>query len=319
LSKRGIRVSRNKYFTFIIVPHSSAGGVYTFRVPTWAAYSALFVLLVCVIVFSSSIVYTSALSRRLLHYKMTLEVNEAQKQQIDYFTRETSLVKDAIAELIDRDNELRKMLGIKIEKPKVDLSGIVASTERLKVGKIEPTTDKKIEVVTSDLTVADRGLEEREESLESLKEKVKYIRARFSHTPSIWPVYGRVVSRFGYRYSPWRGFHTGLDITSWYGAPIRAGADGVITFSGWKGGFGKTIMIDHGYGIVSLYGHCSKLAVTMGGRVRKGQVIAYVGATGLATGPHVHYQLRKNGYLVDPISYLNLDIFTASKIWNKTK
>jgi murein DD-endopeptidase MepM/ murein hydrolase activator NlpD len=78
-------------------------------------------------------------------------------------------------------------------------------------------------------------------------------------------------------------------------------------------------MIDHAYGIVSLYGHCSKLAVALGGRVRKGQIIAYVGATGLATGPHVHYELRKSGYIVNPVSYLNLDIFTASKIWNKAK
>jgi len=284
--------------------------------PKWAAYSALAAFLLCIFVVSSSVVYTTSLSRRLLHYRTTLQVNEEQKQQIDFFTEETSQVKEAIAELIDRDNELRKMLGIKVREAKVDLSGVIASTERLKLGGINPSTGKKITKVKTDLDVVESGLKEREESLEALKERVKYIRSRFSHTPSIWPVYGRVVSYFGYRYSPWRGFHTGVDISSWYGSPIRAGADGVVTYSGWKGGYGKSVMIDHGYGMTSLYGHCSKLAVSLGSKVRKGQIIAYVGATGLATGPHVHYELRKNGYLVNPISYLNLDIFTASKIWN---
>jgi len=273
----------------------------------------------CVIIVSSSVVYTSALSRRLLHYRATLQVNEDQKKQIDFFTSETSQVKEAIAELISRDNELRKMLGIKIKKPKINLSGVVASTERLKLSETEKGMVEKMSKVGTDLKVADEGLKERKESLEGLRERVKYIRNRFAHTPSIWPVYGRVVSRFGYRYSPWRGFHTGIDITSWYGSPIRAVANGVITFSGWKGGYGKSVMIDHGYGMVSLYGHCSKLVVGLGARVRKGQVIAYVGATGLATGPHVHYEVRKSGYLVNPVSYLNLDIFTASKIWNKTQ
>ena len=312
-----IRASKNKYFTFIVVPHNSSGGTYSFRVPAFVVYSLILVILFCGTLVASSVVYTSALSRKLLHYQTTLQVNEEQKKQIDYFTSQTQLVKKAISELIDRDNELRRMLGIRVEKPKVDLSAVVASDSRLKLSDLDSNTAAKISKVSDDLGIVDKGLKERDESLGSLMDKVKDIKTRFAHTPSIWPLYGRIVSGFGYRYMPWRGFHTGTDIATWYGAPIRATADGVVTYAGWRGGYGKALLIDHGYGVVTLYGHNSKLAVSLGSRVKKGQIVAYVGATGLATGPHVHYEIRKNGYLANPIGYLNLDIFTASKAWNK--
>ena len=318
MAGRAIRSSKNRYFTFIIVPHSSQGGVYTFRFPSWLVYSLILVFLACVVTVSSSIVYSSALSRRLLHYKMTLQVNEEQKKQIDYFTGQTQQVKKAISELADWENELRRMLGLPTKKSKIDLSGSFAGRNPLNfASNIDSTTSSKISKVVSDLNVAGEGINERKESLQSLKDKVKYIRTRYAHTPSIWPAYGRIVSGFGYRYMPWRGFHTGLDVSTWYGAPVRAGADGIVIYAGWKGGYGKTVMIDHGYGLVTLYRHNSKLAVALGGHVKKGQIISYVGATGLATGPHVHYELRNNGYLANPLGYLNLDIFTASRIWNK--
>ncbi len=291
--------------------------MYTFRFPRWVAYSLVVVLLLCIGLVSSSVIYTSALSRRLLHYKLTLQVNEEQKRQIDYFSDQTNQVKRAISELIDWENELRKMLGLVAKKPKVDLSTDFASNNVGLNFVSDLDTGKKIAKVVSDLNVAEEGVKDSKESLDGLREKVQYIRSRFGHTPSIWPAYGRIVSIFGYRVMPWRGFHTGLDIATWYGAPIRAAADGVVIYSGWRGGYGKAVMVDHGYGIVSLYGHCSKLAAALGGRVKKGQIIAYVGATGLATGPHVHYELRSNGYLVNPVGYLNLDIFTASRIWSK--
>lgn len=314
LAKQGMNSPKNRYLTFIIIPHSSAGGVYTFRIPTWVVLSSMLLAFICIVVVSSSVIYSSALSRRLLHYKMTLQVNEEQKRQIDYFSSQTLSLKKSIFELVDWENELRRMLGLAAKKSKIDLSTVAS-------GRMQDNSDfnttRKIANVVSDLNTAEDGIKERKESLEGLKEKVKYIRSRFAHTPSIWPAYGRIASVFGYRYMPWRGFHTGLDVSTWYGAPIRAAADGVVIYAGWKGGYGKAVMIDHGYGLVSLYGHCSKITVALGGNVKKGQIISYVGATGLATGPHVHYELRANGYLANPIGYLNLDIFTASRIWNK--
>ncbi len=310
-------IAEDKYFTFIIVPHNSARGMISFRVRKIVLYSLLFISLISIIIVSSSTVYTGMLTRRLLHYKLTLSVNEEQKRQIDYFTVETSQVKEAIRELLGRDNELRRLLGLQLKESKINLAGIVTSKEREKLSLIDSATASKIGKIKKDLIDVEEKLKERKESLEALQKAVAYIRARFAATPSIWPVYGRIVSGFGYRYYPWRGFHTGLDITGWYGEPVRAPADGIVTEAGWNGGYGKSVMIDHGYGLVTLYGHNSKLAVGIGQRIKKGQIIAYVGSSGLATGPHVHYEIRRGGRVINPYAYLNLNIFTASRIWNK--
>jgi murein DD-endopeptidase MepM/ murein hydrolase activator NlpD len=127
-------------------------------------------------------------------------------------------------------------------------------------------------------------------------------------TPSIWPAYGEVTSRFGWRKAPFGGdgneWHPGLDIAANYGTPIVATADGQVIFSGWYGGYGNMVQIDHGRGIVSIYGHCSQTIAKIGTNVKKGSVIAYMGSTGSSTGVHVHYEIRVNEIAVNPESYL---------------
>ena len=123
----------------------------------------------------------------------------------------------------------------------------------------------------------------------------------------IWPVSGPITSPFGWRTHPIFGtkrFHSGLDIAADYGTPIRAADSGVVTHSGWIGGYGNTVMIDHGGGIVTLYGHNQSLAVSVGQSVSQGQVVAYCGSTGNSTGPHCHFEVRRNGEPVSPYNYL---------------
>jgi len=123
-------------------------------------------------------------------------------------------------------------------------------------------------------------------------------------TPSasglIWPVSGPVVSPFGMR---WGRMHEGIDIAVGYGTPIVAAASGVVIYAGWMGGYGNLIIIDHGGGLATAYGHQSSFAVG-GGSVSQGQTIGYVGCTGHCFGPHVHFEVRINGSPVDPLGYL---------------
>lgn len=130
---------------------------------------------------------------------------------------------------------------------------------------------------------------------------------RLLDAPTLWPVMGRITSSFGERLDPINGegeFHAGIDIAAPFGTPIRAPADGVVVKASFGDGYGREIIIDHGNGITTLYGHLSGYAVTAGERVRRGQVIGYLGDSGHSTGPHLHYEVRIHNAPVNPHKYL---------------
>jgi len=125
--------------------------------------------------------------------------------------------------------------------------------------------------------------------------------------PSRWPVRGAVNSDFGSRLSPWTReaeFHSGLDISADRGTPVRAPAPGTVLFAGAQNEFGLTVILEHGHEIRSLYGHLSKLQVTQGQKVERGQVVAMTGNTGKSSGPHLHYEIMVKGQSVNPRAYL---------------
>ncbi len=126
-------------------------------------------------------------------------------------------------------------------------------------------------------------------------------------TPTILPADGWITSYFGQRMSPWAGklkMHEGLDVGAPYGTPVHAPADGIVTFSGEKAGFGKFVQVDHGYGIETIYAHNQSLNVRAGQKVKRGVVLAGIGNTGHSTGPHLHYEVRVNGIAVDPLYFI---------------
>lgn len=117
----------------------------------------------------------------------------------------------------------------------------------------------------------------------------------------IWPVNGVVVSGFGMR---WGRMHEGIDISASSGTPIWAAASGTVIWSGWRGGYGNAVVVDHGNGLATLYAHASALLVGVGQSVSQGQTVALVGSTGNSSGPHLHFEVRVNGVAVDPLLYL---------------
>jgi len=135
--------------------------------------------------------------------------------------------------------------------------------------------------------------------------------------PSMWPVEGRVASSFGERQDPINGegaFHTGIDIDAPYGTPVRAAGDGDVAGAQMEAGYGREVVLDHGHDLSTLYGHLSAIAVLPGQHVTRGQVIGYVGESGRATGPHLHYEVRVHSVPVNPHKYLRTTYDQASNL-----
>ena len=132
-----------------------------------------------------------------------------------------------------------------------------------------------------------------------------------SHTPLGMPFPGKITSTFGHRENPFGGSnvetHKGLDIAGPFGSPVKAMAEGIVEFAGLRGGFGNCIMLKHANGIETLYGHLSKILVKVGEKIGIGQTIGKIGSTGRSTGPHLHYEIHKNGQKINPQSFLTLN------------
>ncbi len=220
-------------------------------------------------------------------------------------------------ELIGKVATLEKNVA-QVEDLAGELAGMVG-TERVQLGKgIGPLSRKSFDLTRQARTISevelDPAIGRLEEKTTNLQDKIKELyqiqKDRLIYvasTPSVWPVKGWVTSDFGVRRSPFslsRDFHPGLDIAAQWGTPIIAAADGVVTYAGYRGGLGRTVIIDHGFGLTTRYGHTSRLLVHEGQKIRRGMKIALVGNTGHSTGPHLHYEVHVDGVPVDPMKYI---------------
>ena len=168
----------------------------------------------------------------------------------------------------------------------------------------EKYTESIENVDTNSLEVATANVENGAKELKESKENENALAIVNNIKLSVLPVTGRITSRYGERSSLRRSTHTGLDIACNAGTDIKVVSNGTVTFSGKKGSYGNLIIVDHGNGVETWYGHCSKLYAKVGDTVTAGDVVAAVGSTGNSTGPHLHFEIRINGECVNPQSYV---------------
>ena len=215
----------------------------------------------------------------------------------------------------------REQIRLKARQLAERLSSMEVATEKLRVmagldmeglGGVGGPADTRLQVSFDEESLLDRlnALEKKSLSLrEELRRFQEYYKDRsilLSATPSIMPVVGYPSDRFGMRPDPFTGarsFHPGMDLSAPVGSKVVATADGVVRFAGRQLNYGKLVKIEHRFGLATRYGHMKELAVKRGQVVRKGDVIGYVGATGRATGPHVHYEVRLNGRSLNPLRF----------------
>ena len=180
---------------------------------------------------------------------------------------------------------------------------------RAEVSILEKERPRVASRLHQDLLELHRESSQRTQNFQELVEFLQAQKSFLLSVPSLWPVFGRITSGFGdTRINPESGGarpHMGLDIAAPKGTPIVAPAAGVVTSAGKEPQYGMMIIIDHGHGYCTVYGHMQKILVTVGQKVKEGQQIGLVGSTGSSTGPHLHYEVRLRGHYVNPVPYLN--------------
>jgi murein DD-endopeptidase MepM/ murein hydrolase activator NlpD len=231
-------------------------------------------------------------------------------------------IRAELAELYDMEAKARSLTGLAPRKPSTTLSpsgntggkggpegGTTVVTGTMQRRIVPPAVIVGMQNPPADLILQE--IQVRKMSLAALVREVQQAREVVERKPTYWPLVrgmGKITSRFGYRRDPFNGrirHHDGTDISAPYGTPVRATARGVVIASGWDGDLGNCIRIDHGNGLVTVYGHLSQRTVSVGTTVQKGDIIGKVGSTGRSTGPHLHYEVHVRGNKTNPEKYLN--------------
>jgi murein DD-endopeptidase MepM/ murein hydrolase activator NlpD len=305
LQKLVFRISRSdlqKRFYILFVARGDDGQLRKISIPVHYLY--VFVV-GAAIGFLSLTGIASSYTRMLLKVSRYNELRTEKDQLKDNYSRLEQVAKERdvqVASLGSIAGEVSALYGLKAQPTLV-----TATAEQIQDADVSSSLDQLHALRTSALTGATMvgltmGLTRNATTADWFKA---------NSAPNLWPVEGQVTGSFGERIDPFNGegaFHSGVDIGSSFGAPIIAPADGVVTFSELLGGYGKAIMIDHGNGISTRYGHLSGYAVTAGQSVHRGDVIGFVGESGRSTGPHLHYEVRINDTPVNPYKYLRMTV-----------
>jgi murein DD-endopeptidase MepM/ murein hydrolase activator NlpD len=287
----------NEFYTLIVVPHAKARFrkiQISVRLTKW--------------VFGTAAVASLAMSGAFVHYaRVAAEVHElrslrAENKALLTKTQDYELsagkLQAKVQQLQNMVTKLGVMAGLEHSLPEPSVGGVggVSSLDAAPP-RLDPTT----------LADMDRSLTRLTDRSAELEEFYRDQTVLLSSTPSVWPVRGYLSATFGNRMDPFtaqKDFHPGIDISTPVGTKVQAPADGIVLSAGLQGGYGNALLIDHGYGVVTRYGHLSGFAVKPGQRVKRGDVIAYVGNTGRSTGPHLHYEVWVRDQAQNPIHFI---------------
>ena len=252
----------------------------------------------------------AAVSRTTDHHRSERlrQENARLEQQLGEISGRLSKLTDTLSRIAQRDARIRVLANLDPIDPQVQAAGIGGPSEPAPAGGAESPALMRSHEIRVDLNALIRRANLLALSFREATDSLATHSARLAATPSIMPTQGWLTSAFSaMRAHPILHVarpHEGIDVTAPMGTPIEAPAGGVVTETGWESGYGNTITIDHGYGITTKFAHTSKILVHEGQRVTRGQRIALVGNSGLATGPHLHYEVHVNGRPVDPLRYV---------------
>jgi murein DD-endopeptidase MepM/ murein hydrolase activator NlpD len=276
-----IRMWLKKAFTSVtimVIPHAN------FRALNLKIPAAGFVLLLLLAVIGAG--YTLRLAVSGLQYKAQ---HHAMTEKVDFYSEQFYQWASTMIALKEVEREFRQLFSFKSREE------VLENVNTSFVGSLE----------IPDLI---KELKETVETVDEIKDYLRIQKDIYVATPRGYPVSGDITSPFGKRIDPLTGeiaFHSGTDISSKLGSPIRATADGVVSHSGWTRTSGYVVVLEHGCGYTTVYAHNKTNAVKVGQKVKRGDIIGYVGSTGKSTGPHLHYEVWKDGKSVDAQQYID--------------
>jgi murein DD-endopeptidase MepM/ murein hydrolase activator NlpD len=255
--------------------------------------------------------YCLFLVTRHLDYKVTKAESVVMKAKLAAIAQELAKNREYIKRARDTDKQMRQMLGMGNGKylnlPKGIESGKESAAMSVKDIFAKNSKDIDERAINELLKETSELALERVASFQEIAWYYANERNIYDATPSVRPCGGRITSGFGYRLSPLgarvASYHYGLDFADKANSPVSATADGIVRQAGWAAGYGQTVLIDHGLGYSTLYGHLANILVKKGEVVKKGQTIASIGTTGRSTGVHLHYEVWRNGVPVNPRPY----------------
>ncbi len=298
-----------KKFTILVIPEG------THSVKRFSFHGLILPLVLvavsCSLAFGSYWYYQyRSIQTNLPHLQALQTQNQRQEDQINAFARGLTGLKEQVTKLRAFNQRLRAMANLDkkgVAEPLAGVGGPEGALTGAGVRLASTVHERQISNLQRDMAQLTAETEAEQALQEELAKFLNERRSILASTPSIWPVRGWVTSGFGFRSSPWTGqrhFHAGIDISTRVGTPIVAPADGIVTFADFEGAYGRMVVLNHGHGLVTRYGHLNAFRVKVGQKVKRGQVIAQVGSSGRSTGSHLHYEVLVAGVPANPRYYI---------------
>lgn len=259
--------------TIMLVPHSKTRPL-NFKIPFIGIFASI---ILCIF---GTVYILSVAVNTFEYYEM--------KETLNYYSQQFMELRSTISSLKKAEIEFKRLFSLE-SKEKVIENMDTSDSGSLDMENVKQQINKSVETIVE------------------IKDYLHIQKDIFIATPKGMPVDGDISSPFGNRRNPRNGlddYHTGVDISSHPGNPVMATADGIVSYAGWSGGSGNLVVLEHGHGFSTFYAHNRMNAVKVGQKVKRGATIGYVGSTGYSTGPHVHYEIWKDGRPVNPKSYI---------------
>jgi murein DD-endopeptidase MepM/ murein hydrolase activator NlpD len=302
----------NRSYTILVVPDRSAQ-TRKFRVQKKLIVRTLTAFGVLLLAGVGMVIHYFYVVGQVVENRVLREENAQLRTQVKVIHEKVASVTQTLDRVERFDQKLRALT--QLNDPERNLAvGPLPAADHLEGEEAPDEVIGNHSAIPEDVTFLPSKLDslssEASRQEESIQELTRYFEDQknlLASTPSLWPVRGWVTSAFGVRLDPYtaeRTMHCGLDIANAAGTPVLSPSDGVVIFDGTEGGYGNVLVLDHGYGVRTRYGHLAKIFVKLGDHVKRGQKVAAIGNTGRSTGPHLHYEVRVNGIPEDPRKFI---------------